>query len=221
MSHTRHVPDDARPGGDGRRAAARVELVGEEIAPADIPAPSLVEICGRLLSTLLNAHLEAAEQARRAERAELDAVTDPLTGVANRRAWDRLLAAEEARCRRHGHAAAVVVIDIDGLKEVNDREGHASGDLVLAGAARALAQSTREQDVVARLGGDEFGILCVESDATAAATLVGRLRGALAARGIRASIGMAARSTTTGLDAAAQAADRAMYADKRERRAAV
>ena len=185
------------------------------------PAPSLVGLCGRLLSTLITAHLEAAELARRAERAELDAVTDPLTGLANRRAWDRVLVAEEARCRRHGHAAAVVMVDIDGLKLVNDRDGHAAGDLILAGAARALSQSTRTDDVVARLGGDEFGILCVESDAGAAATLVERLRRALAARGIRASIGMAARTDRTGLDAAAQAADRAMYADKQERRAPV
>ena len=183
----------------------------------DLP---LVELCAGMLSSLLSIEVRAQEEARRAERAEVEALTDPLTGLANRRAWDRLLAAEEARCRRHNHPAAVVMLDVDGLKAVNDRDGHAAGDLLLAGAARALTQSTREHDVVARLGGDEFGILCVESDATAAATVTRRLRTALAARGISASIGMAARTAGAGILGAAEAADQAMYADKQERRRA-
>src|SRR5437773_2098101 len=83
-------------------------------------------------------------------RAEREAVTDGLTGCVNRRGWDRLLAAEEARCARHGLDAVVMVVDLDDFKAVNDASGHAAGDELLQRCARALRDAVRVHDTVAR-----------------------------------------------------------------------
>src|SRR5215213_36604 len=122
-------------------ASGRPELA------AELPT---IELLGRLLAVLL--------------AQELDALTDPLTGVGNRRAWDRLLNAEEARCRRYGSVASLVAVDLDELKRVNDRDGHAAGDRLLRRTAQVIDSTRRAADVVARLGGDEFGVLAVECD---------------------------------------------------------
>jgi diguanylate cyclase len=193
-------------------------LVGADPAPgrpelaAELPT---IELLGRLLAVLLVQELERQELQRRFELAELDALTDPLTGVGNRRAWDRLLEAEEARCRRYGSVASLVAIDLDELKRVNDREGHAAGDRLLLRTAQVIDSTRRAADVVARLGGDEFGVLAVECDEPAAKVLAGRLRGALEAAGIRASVGHATRQPTGTLAQAWSAADADMYAHKR------
>jgi diguanylate cyclase len=193
-------------------------LVGADPAPgrpelaAELPT---IELLGRLLAVLLVQELERQELQRRFELAELDALTDPLTGVGNRRAWDRLLEAEEARCRRYGSVASLVAIDLDELKRVNDREGHAAGDRLLLRTAQVIDSTRRAADVVARLGGDEFGVLAVECDEPAAKVLADRLRGALEAAGIRASVGHATRQPTGTLAQAWSAADADMYAHKR------
>jgi diguanylate cyclase len=179
---------------------------------AELPT---VELLGRMLAVLLVQELERQELQRRFELAELDALTDPLTGVGNRRAWDRLLDAEEARCRRYGSVASLVAIDLDELKPVNDRQGHAAGDRLLRRTAQVIDSCRRAADMVARLGGDEFGVLAVECDEPAAKVLAGRLRGALEAAGIRASVGHATRQPTGTLAQAWSAADAQMYAQKR------
>ena len=193
-------------------------LVGADPAPgrpelaAELPT---IELLGRLLAVLLVQELERQELQRRFELAELDALTDPLTGVGNRRAWDRLLEAEEARCQRYGSVASLVAIDLDELKQVNDRDGHAAGDRLLLRTAQVIDSTRRAADVVARLGGDEFGVLAVECDEPAAKVLAGRLRGALEAAGIRASVGHATRQPSGTLAKAWSAADAQMYAHKR------
>jgi diguanylate cyclase (GGDEF)-like protein len=184
---------------------------GPELA-AELPT---IELLGRLLAVLLVQELERQELQRRFELAELDALTDPLTGVGNRRAWDRLLEAEEARCQRYGSVASLVAIDLDELKRVNDRQGHAAGDRLLRRTAQVIDSTRRAADVVARLGGDEFGVLAVECDEPAAKVLADRLRGALDAAGIRASVGHATRQPSGTLAQAWPAADAGMYADKR------
>jgi diguanylate cyclase len=193
-------------------------LVGLDPAPgrselaAELPT---IELLGRLLAVLLVQELERQELQRRFELAELDALTDPLTGVGNRRAWDRLLDAEEARCRRYGSVASLVAIDLDELKRVNDSQGHAAGDRLLRRTAQVIDACRRAADVVARLGGDEFGVLAVECDESAAKVLADRLRGALDAAGIRASVGHATRQPSGTLASAWSAADAEMYAQKR------
>ncbi len=181
----------------------------------------LVELIGGLLSTILQVELKANEVERRAERMQAESLTDALTKVYNRRGWDRLLDYEEARCRRHGHAAAIIAMDLDHLKILNDRDGHAAGDAYLVCAANALRRAARSLDVVARLGGDEFGILAVECDGAGAKKLVDRLREALSEVGVEASLGCAERNPMFGLEASWQEADRAMYVEKRSHSAIV
>jgi diguanylate cyclase (GGDEF)-like protein len=179
---------------------------------AELPT---IELLGRMLAVLLAQELDRQELQRRFELAELDALTDPLTGVGNRRAWDRLLVAEEARCRRYGSVASLVAIDLDELKRVNDSQGHAAGDRLLRRTAQVIDACRRAADVVARLGGDEFGVLAVECDESAAKVLADRLRGALEAAGVRASVGHATRQPSGTLASAWSAADAEMYAEKR------
>ncbi|MEZ5099041.1 MAG: GGDEF domain-containing protein [Thermoleophilia bacterium] len=178
----------------------------------------LLEFVARLVATCLEHELAASRESRRADRAMLDALLDPLTGVLNRRAWDQLLDEEEFRCATTGAAAAVIAIDLDDLKLVNDAHGHAAGDELLVLAARTLARAVRGGDAVARLGGDEFAVLAVECEGEAAKQLAQRLIEALGGEGIRASHGVASRFGEGSLARAWVAADEAMYRDKRERK---
>jgi diguanylate cyclase (GGDEF)-like protein len=201
-------------------------LFGTLCAIDPLPQPSLIveeqeliELIVDLLNRLLNAELTAAQAVRRAERAEVVMMRDPLTALYNRRGWDRLLAKEEERCRRYGHPACIISIDLDELKFINDTSGHAAGDALLQAASRVIEDTLRATDIAARLGGDEFSILAVECDATAAATLLDRLRMRMAAEGIKASCGLAMRQPEKGLRCALSDADAAMYADKKQRKA--
>ncbi len=186
-----------------------------EPQPPDLlDAEPLVRLQARLLATVLAHELQAEQQARRAEQAEAQASVDALTGLANRRAWDRLLAREEARCRRYGSPACVLMVDLDGLKRVNDTQGHAAGDELLRQAAQVLAMSARRGDLVARLGGDEFAVLAVETDAAQGARQAERLQVALDDAGVAAAVGLGVRPPASSLVQAWQQADRAMYAAK-------
>ena len=180
-----------------------------EVAP-------LVDLQARLLSTVLALDLASTAQRRRAERAEAEACVDPLTGVMNRRAWDRVLADEEARCGRYGHPACVLVFDLNGLKEVNDTRGHDAGDQVISRAAELLCSSVRYSDPVARLGGDEFGVLAVETDLGGGRVEAQRLQTILDAEHIAVAVGVGARTLGTTMLEAWRDADRAMYAQKRD-----
>ena len=178
----------------------------------------LVELQARLIGSILSADLRNSELARSAERAYSDATTDSLTDLINRRAWDRVLANEELRCQRYGHSAFVISMDMDGLKAINDSQGHAAGDRLIRRAGKALRGAAREQDVVARLGGDEFAVLAIECDRAGGHALVKRISAALEREQICASIGYAMRLPLFGLTAAWEESDRAMYESKRQRR---
>ena len=180
----------------------------------------LIEVMGALLSSLLETEMQYANEVRRAEKAQAEALTDALTGLFNRRGWVQLLAGEESRCRRHGHPASVLVIDLDDLKRENDSRGHFAGDQVIARAGSVISAVARSQDVAARVGGDEFALLAVECDRSQSAALISRLTEALAAAGIRASMGGAVRDPGRGLQLAWEDADQAMYAEKSSHRAA-
>lgn len=104
------------------------------------------------------------------------AFQDPLTGIANRRAWDQELAKRwEDRYRAAG-PICLALFDIDQLKQINDAVGHAEGDAVLRATASALVASVRDQDFVARLGGDEFGVLLDDINPASAHQIVDRIR---------------------------------------------
>lgn len=180
----------------------------------------LVALMGGLLSTQLVAARTADRGRRDVEIAEALAQTDPLTGLTNRRGWDALVADAEQRMNAYGDLVAVAVIDLDGLKAVNDSEGHAAGDRLIAAAANALAGVAHEGDRVARYGGDEFAVL---ANSVAVADLpehVGAYTRALEAAGIGASMGWAIGSpSVTSVADAFIGADRAMYMNKTERKA--
>lgn len=154
------------------------------------------------------------------------AVTDPLTGLANRRGFADRAAAAVRECQRRGLPASVVVLDVDRFKAVNDGHGHAAGDAVLEGLARVLRSGVRAGDVAGRLGGEEFAVLCPGLDPGEAGALAERLRAALreqvphpagGAAVVTASAGVAALPGIAPAAAIAQAiaaADRALYAAK-------
>lgn len=101
---------------------------------------------------------------------------DPLTGLANRRRWDAELASVCAEARRRGTTVAVILVDIDHFKRVNDRYGHAGGDETLRAVAGLLTARVRGEDLVARLGGDEIAVLLPEAGVGQAVELAERLR---------------------------------------------
>ena len=126
--------------------------------------------------------LLAAETSVAVERSDMVAQlaalarTDPLTGLANRRVWEERLPLEIARARRSGESLSLLVIDLDGFKEINDRGGHQSGDRVLKEVAASWRGVVRSSDHLARIGGDEFVVLLPACRAAAAAGLADRLR---------------------------------------------
>ncbi|TWD81135.1 diguanylate cyclase (GGDEF)-like protein [Kribbella amoyensis] len=149
---------------------------------------------------------------------------DPLTGVGNRRALDeRMTAAADS-----GRSVAVIAIDVDNLKVVNDSHGHASGDEVLRRVAQLLTEQSRAEDIVVRAGGDEFVVVLDNPHDRGARELVDRIRlGAdrIAAaatdpwfRTLRLSIGQASSTDGTPIPDLLTEADAKMYTDKRRRR---
>lgn|GEM_PF-2251923 len=191
------------------------------------PEDELIEVLLGALQGLVEAERATAAAERRALRAERAASVDPMTGLANRRAWREALSREGARVARHGSAAVVAIVDLDGLKAVNDEQGHLAGDLLLQRAAKVLRGAVRDTDHVARLGGDELAVLAIQgddaapgegADGGAAGRVAARLRTALAEAGVEASVGAASTHVEHQLGLAVEAADQAMYREK-ERRA--
>jgi diguanylate cyclase (GGDEF)-like protein len=178
----------------------------------------LLDLLSSLLSAVLAGDLYATAAAREIEQARREADVDPMTGLLNRRGWDRYLEVEEERFRRFGDPACVVVIDLDRLKDVNDTQGHDAGDRYIRRAADVLARTVREADVLARLGGDEFGIVVPGVTLEEAGDLVRRADAAMRSSGVAGSFGFAPYSVVTGFPGAVQAADSAMYEQKRTRR---
>jgi len=175
----------------------------------------MVELMGSLLIRVLQMELKSDELVRRAERFEAQALTDAMTGLYNRSGWDQLMAKEEGRCRRHGSSCAVIMVDLDELKRVNDAQGHTAGDELIVRTAKALHQAARAEDVVARLGGDEFGIIGVNCDRAGGEALRLRVLMIFDQEGIKASVGLAIRDPSSGISQALVNADQKMYENKR------
>ena len=176
-----------------------------------------VQLLGRLLSTIIAGEQMAADRSTDAARAYALAERDRLTGLRNRRGWEAALFAEEQRARRYGSALSILVLDLDDLKQINDRHGHAAGDAALRACADVLRSVCRPGDGLARLGGDEFGVLAVECDAACARALGVRLRLRLRAAGSAVSFGYTTLRPDERLQDSWQRADEAMYRDKRRR----
>ena len=149
---------------------------------------------------------------------------DALTGLPNRRRFEEEMGRHAAHTRRYGLEGAVLLVDLDHFKHINDTLGHATGDQVITRAADALHDTLRATDVVARLGGDEFAVLLphgdVDTAAETASRIVGAIRVAAETWGVTASVGVAAFADHSPGDPAAivVAADHAMYEAKRRGR---
>lgn len=148
-------------------------------------------------------------------RANDEARRDPLTGVLNRLGWRD--AVDDLAHDRRGGTISVVMLDVDGLKAVNDAHGHRAGDTVLRAVSGALLDATRDGDIVARIGGDEFAVLLPDTDERACATVVRRFTEHLNAlepigdRAVAASIGWSSSAGPDDLDRVLREADERMY----------
>jgi diguanylate cyclase (GGDEF)-like protein len=161
---------------------------------------------------------------RTAEQMEKLATTDSLTGLFNRRQFLISLEAEWSRFQRYYRSLSVLMLDVDHFKSINDRYGHAVGDITLKAIADACLARKRKSDVVGRLGGEEFAILLPETSLSWARIVAERLRKRIAGLSITAdghqfkvsaSIGIAeAAVSMSGIDALMNAADQALYKAK-------
>jgi diguanylate cyclase (GGDEF)-like protein/putative nucleotidyltransferase with HDIG domain len=174
----------------------------------------------RLITILANQAAVSIQNARLIERLATTARTDPLTGLANRRAFEQEL--DQHLQALPSKPFAVIMLDVDSLKRVNDEFGHAAGDSVLKRVAATLVDGLRGGDVVTRWGGDEFVLLLPEMDRVSAVSMARRISGTLLqADGfdgpISVSIGIAVfPSDGTTAAALLAAADRSMYQEKRQ-----
>jgi diguanylate cyclase (GGDEF)-like protein len=198
-----------------------VPLAGGWLHTSPVPSPAVTLLSLAASVLVLIAVRERLERERDALREV--ALSDPLTGIANRRLLLSRAEYEIARHRRTRHRFALVMLDLDGFKLLNDRFGHAAGDEVLCDVAAALTQTMRAQDTVARLGGDEFCVLAPETDGPRTLPLARRIAETVAeaTAGIEtlsASVGVAVYPDD-GINAGAllQAADERLLAAKRGR----
>lgn len=193
-------------------------------APGDpsVHVPLMLAAIGISLASLLGALIVIWSRNERMEELQRQASQDPLTGLKNRRRFDEELAAALARSRRDGSVGAVLMIDLDGFKAVNDTHGHTAGDRLICDVAELLRRRTRESDVLARLGGDEFAVILPGAERDEARTVAESICAAIREHPTRhgepvtASIGVATyggdpyRTPATVISEA----DAAMYAAK-------
>jgi diguanylate cyclase (GGDEF)-like protein len=223
--------------GEGRRAKARVAPLRRSAAvrplrPARERDDSAQAKPARSAPMQLAAEVERLEQELAAARTRVTqletlADVDSLLDILNRRGFERELKRSLAYVKRHGTDAALVYLDLDDFKPINDRHGHAAGDAMLKAVAETLARVVRASDVVARIGGDEFAVLlwnCSETDAQAKAQVLEAAisRTTVTHAGVKLSVGVSTGvAALLPLDAPAdvlERADRAMYGRKAERR---
>lgn len=172
-----------------------------------------------VLQTIADFAAIAIERAYYVRAVKRLALTDSLTGLQNRRAFEQVLDREIEKAKRHPHQFAVLLLDINQFKSINDRHGHQAGDEALKIVGRILLSTARKADLCARLGGDEFAVLLPDTGPDEAPTLVARIHHALedhnrtAAIPFTVSIGARVVDPERPEDILAQA-DQAMYEAK-------
>jgi diguanylate cyclase (GGDEF)-like protein len=216
-----------------KRADPGVELTDADIAElTGVPRASLTPAVRAALVTLLrdNALLHEEIERRRRREAELERLADEdaLVPISNRRSFMRELARAIRAIERYGTPGCVIYFDLNDLKRVNDRHGHAAGDAVLRHVAETLMRNLRASDVFARLGGDEFGVILMWADLDTArakarnlAQLIHERPIAWNGKLIRVEVAYGAYAFAPGeeADAVLNAADREMYRCKRGQKA--
>lgn len=164
--------------------AAGLVCIGVNSPLADACLPT--DFTPRELALACQLTATIARQRKQLDRATSDrrrwnraALTDPLTGLPNRRAWDERSPALLAAAAERGQAVCLAIVDLDLFKPINDQHGHATGDRVLQTTAAALQRSLRHSDFLARIGGDEFALLLADLSSPSAAVIVERARAAV------------------------------------------
>jgi diguanylate cyclase (GGDEF)-like protein len=209
-----------------RLELASAEVAGEELGLILHPLPTGFDDRSIALAHSLVAQAAVAlDNARLHGIVKRQAVTDELTGLANRRSFRESLDTELLRAERFGNGLALIVADLDDFKDVNDLFGHQAGDEVLRAFSEVLQGRIRGIDLAARLGGEEFAILLPETDAPGAEGLAENLRVEVAGLAVQvgaaqihttASFGVAAFPEARTADELMTAADLALYSAKRQ-----
>ena len=174
----------------------------------------------RRLEELAERVAPAIENARRFREARQLADLDSLTGLHNRRYFYETLAREVDRAQRYQRRLSLVIVDVDGFKEINDRIGHLAGDAVLAEIADRIRQVVRSADIPCRVGGDEFAVIVPEVEVGQARQLVGRIQRAVSAQPItragrvRVSAGVADIQPNDSPTSLFERGDESLYAAK-------
>ncbi len=203
-----------------RDNAAPREAVRERFAADLVPVSQLAAEIDRLRDQLRKSEA-------RIEALEKSAHEDALTGLLNRRGFERAFARTIAYLKRYGGTAALLYLDLDRFKPINDKYGHAVGDVVLQEIARLLMGSVRASDIAARLGGDELVLVLWNLDAAQMAAKARSLEALVENASFEAagevlevgvSIGGAMLSADDTVASALERADAAMYARKQARK---
>lgn len=212
----------ARKAGPGR---AGIKGAGTKAAGTDAATRGAVAAGDK--STIRRLRAQLARAQARIEELQASAETDFLLGILNRRGFERELIRSLSFIKRYQASGALIVLDVDRLKPINDAFGHAAGDEVLKTIVTEISDQVRASDVVGRLGGDEFAVLLwnlseIDARAKAAALedaidqLTFMFRGSRVSAG--ASAGVAILSAQSDIDHVLDEADRAMYVRKAQRR---
>ena len=203
---------------------AQLDRILEEIARCVPPSDSPKDLLRMMIGLAALAAHSAIEQDSVQEKLWNLALTDDMTGLHNRRGFFALAEQQLKFARRNRQSAVLFFADIDGLKQINDRFGHAEGSLAITRAAQVLRNTFRSSDVIARLGGDEFAILANEASPDCQDDIWRRLNENLMAEGVRnalyplsLSIGAAKfdPQSAVSLEELLNYADQAMYEAKR------
>ncbi|MEK9969774.1 MAG: GGDEF domain-containing protein [Ferrovibrio sp.] len=200
-------------------------LVGTALLVAiNVDTATAIRVFASLLLTIVIVNIILGVINDLHDRLVAQTVTDPLTGAYNRRHMEASLDEVIERQRRSGAQAALLLIDIDQFKPINDRLGHAAGDGVLRSVVALVGDRVRRLDRVFRIGGDEFLLLLPDTDLTAAQTVAEDLRSRIAAAAmpgavpVTVSIGVAALQSRQQMDAWMHEADAALYRAKQQGR---
>src|SRR5579863_5926140 len=214
----------------GRHATRVAEISGGLSSDQQLSVTAAEDAAAQLLEAnrLLQQDLASAKQELQAQRQQLDsymveALTDPLTGLANRRKFDQEMARRFAQWTGTGSPLSLVLVDVDNFKRVNDQHGHVAGDAVLQQVAQVLLESVRANDLVARYGGEEFGVILPGTTLDEAKPVAERVRGAIAEHGfqfgdtdahVTVSAGLAEAMLTNDSEVLVTRADTALYSAK-------
>jgi diguanylate cyclase (GGDEF)-like protein len=197
---------------------AAIESHRKNAAYARVAEAGLLALVALMLLTLVLAR-PLLRAFRWTEEQASEARIDALTGLANRRALEEILAAEISRAHRFAHQLAVVLLDLDRFKEINDSFGHAAGDVMLRAVSRLLTSLARQGDTVARWGGEEFVVVLPETDLAGAQRFAERLRRTIEAHSVgdmhtTSSCGVATMLPEDSVEELLGAADQALYMAK-------